>query len=552
MKKFLIFLFIFSIKIFPQLEYVPIDHKVYDFLERMGYNHIIENYNSFEKPKPRREIASCLAEIIKKADKLSALDREILGRYKDEFEFDISGSLDKSSRMFSGNEKYELFGNKEKYLYYLSDSSKINLFLSFVGSGEAIYSNNRIAGNSINAGLVQYGGVLRGTVLNKMGFYFQATNGFYVGDRDAAILNKDVKQNYKFNEMGKGSYFDQTTGYVTADFDLLRVKFGRDRLQVGYGALSPLIDDNSAPVNYLSFDIKYKFLSFSYFHGKILGNSYYAPDTVFGNVQVIPEKYVGYHRFGINFSEDFTLGLGEIIIYANRPPDFSYINPFAFYKSIEHANQDRDNSMLFFDFTNNTIKGLKFYSTLLLDDMSFDKIGKGWYGNQTLWNFGVHTSVLDKYMPVDFSVEYLRIEPYVFTHHVPNNNYTNFGVPLSSNAQPNSELIFSQFNYRLKYNLSVSVKLSYGRHGANPLNEDGSVKENVGGDINLGHRINDGENVKFLDGFIEYKRSAGISLFYEPYYDISLNLNLVYFNNSLLKNIKEENIQTFFTLSAKL
>jgi len=553
MKKILVILFfVFTVQIFSQLEYVPIEHKVYDFIERMNYKHIVANYNSFEKPKSRKEIAAYLVEISKNKELISAIDIEILNRFLDEFEFDLYGTTKNASSMFSGSDKYSVFSDKEKYLYFLNDSSKINLFLNFVGSGEMIYANNRQLNTTNNATLLQYGAVLRGTVINKIGFYLRATNGFYTGDREAAIFNKDVKQNFKFNEMGKGSFFDQTFGYVTADFDIARVKFGRDRLQIGYGTVKPLLDDNSAPFDYLSFDMRYKALSFSYFHGKLLGTGTYKIDSLFGDVKMIADKYISYHRFGINFSKDFSLGLGEIVLYGGRGIDFSYLNPFSFYKSIEHSNQDRDNSMLFFDFTNNTINGVKFYSTLLIDDISFDKIGKGWYGNQVMWNLGAHTSLLERFLPLDIQLEYLRVEPYVFTHRILNNNYTNYGVPLSANAQPNSELIFSQFNYRLKHNLSVTLKLSYGRHGANILNEDGSVKTNVGGDINLAHRAGDNETAKFLDGVIEYYRQMNLSFFYEPFYDISLNLNLMYFNNSLARNINEKSFQTYFTLSAKL
>lgn len=551
-KLFFLFLVIFSLQVFAQLDYVPIEHRVYDYLERMEYKGLIENYNSFEKPKTRKEVAGFLADLSKKEIQLSHIDKEILNRFCVEFEFDINGSLAHSASMFGKEGGYSLFSNLNKYLYYISDSSKINLFLNFVENGEFIYNNDRINNTNANAILVQYGGLLRGTILNRIGFMLQATNGFTSGDRATAMLNRDVKQNFKFNEAGKGSFFDETLGYVTADFDMAKIKFGRDRVQIGYGTLKPILDDNSAPYNFLSFDFKYKALSFSYLHGKILGSESFIPDTLFGDTRVISDKYIGYHRFGINFSKDFSLGLGEIVIYANRSLDFSYMNPFTFYKSIEHSNQDRDNSMMFFDFANNSINGLKFFSTLLLDDLSFDKIGNGWYGNLTMWHLGVQTSLVEKYLPLDFQLEYLRIEPYVFTHRIQDNNFTNYGVPLNTNAQPNSELIFSQFNYRLSCKLSFSLRMSYGLHGANILNNDGSVKVNVGGDINLAHRAGDSETVKFLDGEREYKRFLGLAVIYEPYYDISLKLNLHYFNNSLARNVSEKSFQSFFTLSAKL
>ena len=53
-----------------------------------------------------------------------------------------------------------------------------------------------------------------------------------------------------------------------------------------------------------------------------------------------------------------------MIVYSNRSMDLSYINPFNFYKSAEHANQDRDNSLLFLDLQNNSLKGISFYGSI--------------------------------------------------------------------------------------------------------------------------------------------------------------------------------------------
>jgi hypothetical protein len=59
------------------------------------------------------------------------------------------------------------------------------------------------------------------------------------------------------------------------------------------------------------------------------------------------DKFLVYHRIGFNINRHFNFGVGEFIIYGRRGIDLSYLNPFAFYKSIEHSNRDRDNSMLF-------------------------------------------------------------------------------------------------------------------------------------------------------------------------------------------------------------
>jgi hypothetical protein len=188
-----------------------------------------------------------------------------------------------------------------------------------------------------------------------------------------------------------------------------------------------------------------------------------------------------------------------MIIYGNRGIDLSYLNPFTFYKSVEHSNQDRDNSMLFFDINYKPASGLKLFSSLLIDDISFGKIGTGWFGNQTLLHAGLFSANLYKIIPADISLEYLRIEPYTLTHRLPGNNFTHNGYNVGEDLQPNSELFFSQINYRFNHRLSCAISFTYAIHGANPLDTDGSIR-NVGGDINLGHRIMDSESVEFLDG----------------------------------------------------
>ena len=81
MKKFILLFLLFSVQLFCQLEYVQVDHRVYDFLERMNYNHLIENYNSFERPKSRKEIAGYLVEVNGNKAALSAVDKELLQRF---------------------------------------------------------------------------------------------------------------------------------------------------------------------------------------------------------------------------------------------------------------------------------------------------------------------------------------------------------------------------------------------------------------------------------------------------------------------------------------
>lgn len=546
----LVAMVLISLPVYAQTEYVPADNRVYDFLERMETLQIIPGYNSFEIPKTRGEIAGYLKKVIRYKSTLDKGDKEFLDDLQTEFEYELYGTLKESERLIDGG-RYDFLSQKEKYLYYYDDPGKINLFVNLTGEGNLLLMNDIRVHHSPSAFLGIIGGELRGTILNKFGLFLKGSNGNVFGDREAAYLKPDLKYNYKLNENTAETFFDETEGYITADFKLIRFKYGRDRMNIGYGP-GKMILGNGAPVfDYFGMDIKYKFFSYSFFHGQLLGRESYAVDTVTGGVHVVDSKYMAYHRIAFDISKHLNLGAGEIVIYGERPPDLGYINPFSFYKSVEHSNRDRDNAMLFFDVNNKSIEGLKVYASLLIDDITFGKIGTGWWGNQTVINAGISSELLYNILPLGIKFEYTRIEPYVFTHRLIRNNYTSFGYTLSSFSEPNSELFLTEINYRFSGRLGLSLLFNYKIHGANPLNTDGSTRQNAGGDINLGHRVFDSEKVSFLDGYKEYSRFYSLSMVYEPVnqYFITIGLN---YSNETLQTVSNEMLNVLLILSIKI
>jgi len=548
-KVLLLFTFVPSI-LFAQAEYVSADNPVYNFLNRMETLQLIQNYNPFELPKTRGEIGDFLKEVIVNKEKLDNVDQKILTDLGTESEYEIYGTL-KSSGSIIGENSYNLFNQDQRYLYFYDEPKKANLFINVIAEGESIFRNSSSQDINSSTTLGFIGGEIRGTFLNKFGFFMRGFQGKVFGNKETAKLRNDVKVNYKYNLEPDQGFFDETSGYMSADFDFLKLKLGRDRLKIGHGIVKPLLNDNPPMFDYLSLSLKYKFFSFSYFHGKILGNVLAQFDSISGGDNIVTEKYIGYHRIAFDISPCLSFGAGEIIIYGDRGIDLSYLNPFAFYKSVEHSNQDRDNSMLFFDLDTKPINGLKVFGTLLIDDVSFGKIGSGWYGNQTLIHTGIYSANLYKIVPIDLSLEYVRVEPYTFTHRLIRNNYTSFNYNLGSDLQPNSELFFTQINYRLNNRLSITASYAFTIHGANQLNSDGSTK-NVGGNIDLGHRVSDSESVKFLDGDKEYFRNFTASFLYEPFNEMFLIFKLIHLNNSLQNSVTQKETQMFLTLSVKI
>lgn len=524
MKKIL-FALIISFSLFAQAEYVNIGSPVYEFLNRMHNLGVIVKYNQFETPKSRSEIAAFLQQVILSINLLDDSDRRLIEDFKVEFEYELY-KTDNHAASILGSKEYDILADQEKYLLHFVDESKMTMYINLLAEGEFIIGQNKEDGTN-SALLMNVGGELRGTVLNKVGFYLRGTNGVASGNRNTTLVKKELQYNFKFNEKLDERFFDETQAYITADFDLLKLKLGRDRLNLGYGTNKFLLDNNSPLFDYLSFKINYDFFNFSYIHGKLLGDRTILSDSISGENNIITEKYFVYHRMGFDISRHLNFGLSEVIVYGDRPIDLSYLVPFSFLKSVEHSNQDRDNSMLIFDLSNHSIPNTSVYATFLIDDIAFGKIGKGWWGNQTLFNIGVHSSPFYLSIPLDFKFEYMRLEPYTYSHRLSKNSYTHFGYNLGTALQPNSELFFLEISYRFTNRLTLTADFTYSNHGANVVNLDGTIK-NVGGDIKLGHRTFDLETVKFLDGNLEIHKSISAKLSYEPINQISLFIDACY------------------------
>ncbi|MGE5431438.1 MAG: hypothetical protein ACM3QX_10205 [Syntrophomonadaceae bacterium] len=548
-----IFLFIaFSAKAFAQAEYVPYNHPVYDFLERMNSLKYISGFNDFERPVTRRTAARFLKEVLPYKDRLDNTDKNLLKDFQYEFEYEISGTL-KETRNVISDSSFSFLWQGPKHIYSFADSSKAAVFIDLTADYETISENSYKPVENIGAAFVRWGGAIRGTFLDKFGFYIKGTNAKLWGSKKAARSVNELKFNYKLNAdpnfVSATDYFDNSEGYFSADFDLVKFKIGRDQNVIGYGPVRNILGDNAPQYDYLSMAFNYKFISFSYLHAKLLGNINHMFDPFQGDITQVDEKYMGYHRLGLNLSKDFSVGIGELIIYSRRSIDLSYLNPFNFYKSTEHSNQDRDNSMLFVDMANYSFKGLKITASVLIDDIDFGKIGSGWYGNQLSYDLYLRSFNLYGILPVDFGFEYLRIEPFVYTHRITDNNFTNMSYSLVSPVQPNSDMFLISVNYRPVNRLTFTGGFSFSRHGANLVGADGTLLRNYGGDVNYGHRNEDPTQVKFLDGEREFYRMISFSSVFEPVKNYYISGRILFQNNSLQNIPSQKFLAAYFLIN---
>jgi len=524
--KILIIGFLFVIQsIKAQGLYVPANHSIYKFLERMEAAGIIENFQNETKPLLRTKIVDYLTIIFNKRFELSQTERIFLNYYVEEFYVDIAGTLDKYEILF-GDKKYNPFSEREKFIYAYNDQSNLKFFVKAHLNFGTYLSKNEKPSNFIEAG-----GRFYGSLSKLIGFEFDARNGVIIGDKSSALKQPELSYNFKLNEKPESKFFDRSYGYIAIESPYFDFKIGRDRKLLGYGYNKLILSDYSPEFEAINFSMNYKSFSFEYLHGWLLKQTDH-PLLTGRSFDPAPteNKYFVFHRLSFSPLKNVKVGFGESVIYQRTSPQLDYLNPLNFYKSIEHQLGDKDNALLFFDLEILPIKNLRLYSTFLIDDIDFSKIGTRWYGNKTALNLGLNIYNLITEFPLHFLFEFTRIEPYTFTHHLPERNYTNLGYSLSTDQPPNSYRLDFGINFAPSPKLDFSAFYSFTKWGRNYVVNDKIV--NVGGDINFGKREEDSDYVSFLDGELETINSIKISAYYEIFRNIKFSTMFNYSKSS--------------------
>jgi len=492
-----------------QVEHVPITHPVYSFLLRAESKGLLEHFSLSALPLQRKEIVTAL-ETIGKDKTLSEAELSTLMKFETEFEIRnrknavVIYSASDSNQVLSGR----MFSDDEKFIYrYKTD--KYNVNFSALGSIESI-TQLTDEGNR-NVQTANLGIRMFGTLTDHFGYYISATNGVIAGGETLLALEeiRNLRQNVKFADLG--SDFDFSESHVRFDYDWFYAVVGRESKLIGAGINHRMFaSDNSPPSDAISVGAKFKTFEYRFTHAGLLAVD---RDTLnVGFNAYIPTKYLVTHRFAVRPAWG-EIAFWEGIVYTKRPVDFAYLNPLSFFKSLEHALHDRDNSMMGLDATIRPFDGLQLKGSFFLDDIKIDEIGTGYWSNKTAWNIG---AIYALPFNTDIAVEYARVEPYTFTHFDSLNAMTNDELLVGSYLLPNSDEISVSANIWTGWRYPIKMKFSYSRHGENYYDEDGNYV-NVGGDPSKVMMIErDSYRVTFLDGIrndvYRFQLSAGKEL----------------------------------------
>jgi len=480
---------------------VELNHWSYDIVNKFAAAGYIRGYALNTRPYNRSDFVSMILAMdssMAAGLSVNAKDKVLLDKLKAEFEFDMNdrGYWPDLSR----RQSHLLSWSGGDYGWVLDPSLKAAGFQTYSRTPDTHWFTN-----TSTWGIASYG-------------YFRDDIDFYFYARDTRIsrleefntldeINLDNEGITAVTWDGNSASFDRTYASLSTRLKWFDVRIGRNKLDWGpsnEGGL--LLSDYALPFDMVMLQYPGRRVRATFVAGSLRTDlidstiSYQTPANYRKNFK---KKYIATHRFELLPWKNLTIGLSETAIYGERGFDLGYMIPVMFFWSEQHYLGDRDNLLISFDAAYYPRNGYKLYGALLLDDISLNKFGSDHWGNK--WAIQVGAENVDPLgiKGLSLTAEYVRIEPYVYTHFFAVNTYANHDQFLGFPMQPNSDKFMFKADYWINPLSRLKARFERMRHGANPPGE------NVGGDILLGHRNEDPLTKKFLAGIGD--RSWGVN-----------------------------------------
>ncbi len=465
-----------------QTVYVPLNHQVYDFLDRMEIKHVLPVVHNNTKPMTRREIGEQLGRILASSRKsLSRTDQDLLHYFVFLFAEEINADPDtnRHTSRWTTLRRHacidpwapDFLYENSRDLVHFSDGP-LDLFINpvflrryrFAASDSAEFTGEATNGLSI-----------WGTLGDVLGFFSDVRDTKEWGDGDYPGEINVTRPGLGFVRGGGDHlYHDETVASVVFSHKVLTLQLGKDENRWGPGYRGQLtLSDAATSYDQIKLQIRTSRLKFT---SLLAWMKHYTPDFFYGNHQ---EKSFAAHRLEVSPWTWLDLGLSETVVFSGRRWEISYITPVMFFRSAEHYHGDRDNATISVDWVVKAVSHLAFYGEWFIDDLKTSRLGSDFYGNKHAWLFGVRWADPLGLDDVDFVAEYARIRPYTYSHKFQSTNYTHYNTLLGHWSGPNSDDFFTGVNYRYSRRLSLSFFYEKRRHGQN------SSSHNAGGDVAL-------------------------------------------------------------------
>lgn len=473
-------LFIGQSFVSAQTVYEPVDNDIYSFMNHLAQKGII-GFNDQVKPVPRRYIAQKLIEINVNSDKLTSWEKEEVSFYRREFGQEIdfiippvqlnnSKETPKPYLNYLGNDKYgrlRLFSYSDS-LFKLNISPVLGLSLgknagskyTHTWSGIGLYG---YIGNHIGLGFNYRDNSETGETIDRTKQFTPVTG---------VIIAKSSSNNIQYSE---------THAIISADWSWGEISVGKDFMEWGYGESGKLVLSDKAPsFPFIRLDLHLTdWLSFNYFHAWLNSDvidsassypTYISSDPNQSTREIFKNKYLASHTIILTPVKGLDISLGESIIYSDKL-EIGYLIPINFFRLMDHylssANNNAGGNAQFFLglSSRNHLRNTHLYGTWFIDEFTVEGMfDKEKQRNQ--FGFSLGGSLTD--LPVDnltVVLEYTKIFPFVYSHYIPTQLYTNSSYVLGDWMGNNADRVYASLNYHFIRGLQAAIWAQYVRKG---------------------------------------------------------------------------------------
>ena len=399
---------------------------------------------------------------------------------------------------------------ERKYLYTLLDKRyTLNLNLQ-VGQRTVAQKSE----NFDEAGIIFYHPIILGEIEEKFAFVTDFRWGVLI-NREKYIPQPD-ETIYRYDNFSQASSMET---YAKIGLPWLSLQIGKDDLYWGpgrHGAL--MLSDNSDSKDMLKFEGcmgPFNLVSFFALLRDKRGN-----------------KYMSGHRLELSLADKLSLGLDEIVIYADRF-ELSYLNPFTIYifslPMTEYGLEGGygyggDNALTGADLNFRIAPKFELYSEVMLDDYHFETpLDYRNWDNKFGVLLGVYHIDPFSFQNTDFRIEYAFVNQYAYTHEKPIYTYTNRERIIGHYIGPDADDLWVELKHWFTDKIQVGLAYELLRHGE--------------GNINKPHQPNDPEEWEFLSGITESTHSLSLKCSYFSIGNYSLSAEYKY---SWIKNSKHQ------------
>lgn len=304
--------------------------------------------------------------------------------------------------------------------------------------------------------------------------------GFYANLQDYAENEPFSKEDYLMNMNGgnyKGTDYSDMRGGVTYSNDWVSVGMVKDFLEWGTNQNGANIISDRAP-SFSQIKLKItpvEWFEFNYVHGFLVSNVIDSAESYQLNNgeqrDIMHGKFLVSNMFTFYPFKSLTLSVGNSMVYSADNVKMQFVNPFMFYKSVDHTYNSTDgagqnvgqNSQMFMDIGFRGIDHCFFYYSMLIDELKMERWKYADEYNHYSYKIGMKVTQLIS--DVSFGVEYTHTTPLTYQHFTETTTFASNDYNMGHYLGDNADEYYTYLHYRPIKNLRFKLSYSYARKG---------------------------------------------------------------------------------------